>query len=445
MGAGGALRFSVDPGGVGADNWRVAATHRVILTDPSPPVPTGRTRALLLLALAEVFALSTWFSATAVIPSLKATTGLSDLLVSLFASMVSAGFVAGTVLSALMALPDRMDPRRLICASALLAAAANGAILLTGPDSAAAVVLRFLTGVGLAGVYPPGMKLAATWSARNMGAILGLLVGALVLGTALPHLFNALGGVNWEWTMAAASLLTVAAAMLSLAVRLGPAYARLAPGERGAFRPEYALRAFTDPAIRYANFGYFGHMVELFVMWSWTGLFLHASFLADPATAPHASEYAGYGAFLCIGMGSVGCIWGGLVADRTGRTAFTIIMMAISGVCTLFIGLLFGGPVFWLLLVGAVWGATIVADSGQFSACVLELATPETRGTLATVQTSVGFLITVGTIQVMPQFVEWLGWQWAFSPYAIGPAFGIWAMWKLRREPDAVKLAGGRR
>ena len=406
---------------------------------------SGRNRALLLLALAEVFALSTWFSATAVIPSIQATTGISDLLVSLFASMVSAGFVAGTVMSALMALPDRMDPRRLIFLSALLAAAANGAILLTGPDSSGAVVLRFLTGVGLAGVYPTGMKLAATWASRNMGAILGLLIGALVLGTALPHLFNAVGGVNWEWTMAAASALTVLAAFLSLAVRLGPSYARLAPGQAGAFKPEHALRAFTDPAIRYANFGYFGHMVELFVMWSWTGLFLHASFLTDPATAPHASEYSGYGAFLCIGIGALGCIGGGLVADRIGRTAFTIIVMAISGVCTLFIGQFFGGSMFWLLLVGALWGATIVADSGQFSACVLELATPETRGTLATVQTSVGFLITVGTIQVMPLSVDLLGWEWGFAPYAIGPAFGIWAMWKLRQEPDAVKLAGGRR
>jgi MFS family permease len=405
----------------------------------------GRARALLLLALAEVFALSTWFSATAVIPSLKATTGLSDLLVSLFASMVSAGFVAGTVVSALMALPDRMDPRRLIFMSALLAAAANAAILLTGPDSTGAVILRFLTGVGLAGVYPTGMKLAATWASRNMGAILGLLIGALVLGTALPHLFNALGGVNWEWTMGAASILTVLAAFLSLGIGLGPSYAKLVPGERGAFRPEYALRAFTDPAIRYANFGYFGHMVELFVMWSWTGLFLHASFLSNPSTASQASELSGYGAFICIGIGALGCVAGGLIADRIGRTAFTIIVMVISGICTLFIGQLFGGSVFWLLFVGAIWGATIVADSGQFSACVLELATPETRGTLATVQTSVGFLITVGTIQVMPEFVDLLSWEWAFAPYAIGPAFGIWAMWKLRQEPDAVKLANGRR
>ncbi len=393
-----------------------------------------------------MLALSVWFSATAVIPSLKASLGLSDILISLFASMVSAGFVAGTVVSALMALPDRMDPRQLMFLSGLVAAAANGAIVLTGPDGTAALVLRFLTGVGLAGMYPTGMKVAATWAARNMGAILGLLIGAMVLGTALPHLFNALGGVDWQWTMGGASALATIAAFLSLGIRLGPSYARLKPGEKGAaFRPEYALRAFTDPAIRYANFGYFGHMVELFVMWAWTGLFLHASFLADPATAPRAAEYAGYGAFLFVGIGSLGCIAGGLVADRIGRTAFTIIVMAVSGVCTLFIGQLFGGPVVWLMLVGGLWGATIVADSGQFSACVLELATPETRGTLATVQTSLGFLITVGTIQLMPLSVDLLGWNWAFAPLAIGPAFGIWAMWRLRREPDALKLAGGRK
>lgn len=410
------------------------------------PTLPGRTRALTLLAVAEVLALSVWFSATAVIPSLRETTAMSDTLVSLYASAVSAGFVAGTLLSALAALSDRMDPRRLMFLSSLLAAAANAAILLVGPESWVAILLRFLTGIGAAGMYPPGMKIAATWATRNMGMILGLLIGALVLGTALPHLFNALGGIHWEYTLGAASALTVVAAVLCLFIGLGPGYAQLRTGDRpAAFQPEHALRAFRDPATRYANCGYFGHMVELYVMWAWVGLFLYASLEAAGAAHDEANRLAGYGAAAMIGAGTLGCALGGIIADRIGRTAFTIWAMAISGICTLTIGLLFGGPFWPLLIVGLIWGTTIVADSGQFSACVLELSTPETRGTLATVQTCVGFGITVITIHLMPLSVDLLGWAWAFAPFAIGPAFGIWSMWRLRQEPDAVKLANGKR
>lgn len=405
---------------------------------------------LLMLSAVEVLALSTWFSTTAVIPALRESMVLSDLFVSFISSAVSLGFVAGTLLSAFTALPDRVDPRRLIFFAAILAATANGAILLVGPDTWGAIGLRFLTGVAVAALYPVGVKVAATWArpgaGGDLGAIIGLLLGALVLGTAVPYLFTGLSSIDWRWIMGGASVLTLLGGICILPVKLGPGYAQLGPGQKGsAFRPEYVMRAWRDPATRYANLGYFGHMVELYVAWAWIGLFLFASFEANPETAPDANSLAGMGAFTMIGMGAVGCILGGLAADRIGRTAFTIIVMAISGLCTLLVGQLFGGAPIWLFIVCVVWGTTIVADSGQFSSCVMELSTPETRGTVVTFQVSIGFFITVVMINVMPLFRDTLGWEWAFAPYALGPAVGIWFMWKLRREPDAVKLAGGRR
>lgn len=406
-------------------------------------------RSLSLLCLAELLALTLWFSATAVLPAVRQSFDISDQMASLYASAVSAGFVVGTLVSALLALADRLDPRRLFAIAALVAAAANAAILAVGPDSAAAIGLRFVTGLCMAGLYPVGMKIASTWAKGDMGLLIGLLTGSIVFGTASPHLFNALGGVDWQFTMILTSGMAVVAAALILLIRLGPGYAPLRPGEKvRVFRPELAVRAWKDRAIRYANFGYFGHMWELYVMWAWIGLFLHASLSAFAGGAADTAEtvrWASLGAFAILASGAAGCYAGGWIADRIGRTAFTSIMMAISGACTLGFGFLFGLSPVWLIIVGIIWGFTIAADSPQFSSSIIELSEPETVGTMVTVQVCIGFSLTLIAIHIMPYFVDWLGWRYAFAPFAIGPALGIWAMLRLRAMPDARKIAGGRR
>lgn len=404
----------------------------------------GKWPSLILLALAEVFALSLWFSATAVIPALRGAVEITPLQASLFSSAVSAGFVTGTLLSALLALADRLDPRRFFMLAAFTAATANALIMAVGPESWATIALRFVTGMCVAGLYPVGMKIAATWARNDMGVLIGLLTGALALGTASPHLFNALGGIDWRFTLITASGLTVVAGLLVNLVGLGPGYAALPPdAKKRAFRPEYAARAFTHKPLRYANFGYFGHMWELYVMWAWIGLFLFASFETSREAAP--AELAAFGAFGIVAAGAVGCFSGGFVADRIGRTAFTSIMMAASGACTAAVGFLYGADPVWLIVLGLVWGYTIVADSPQFSSCIIELSEPETTGTMLTVQTCVGFTLTLLTIHLLPVLVDEIGWRYAFLPFVPGPLFGIWAMLRLRAQPEAVRIAGGRR
>ncbi len=400
----------------------------------------GRRLSITVIAASQVAAMTLWLSATAVIPALQAEHGLDATTASLFTSAVQLGYVVGTLISAFFGLADRFDPRRLFMAAALLAAAANAAILLFDPGSAPVIALRFATGVCMAGIYPVGMKLASTWAKGDMGTILGLLVGALTLGSAAPHLFNALGGIDWRLTLAAGSASAVVAAFAIRLSGIGPNVGRSPP-----FNPRFALAAWTTRSLRLANLGYLGHMWELYAMWAWIGLFLHASFqtsFADHATAAVAAAFV---TFATIGIGAVGCVLGGAFADRWGRTTLTMIAMAASGTCALAIGSLFGGPPALLVAVCLVWGIAVIADSAQFSASVAELSDRSLVGTMLTVQTSMGFLLTLFTIHLVPKLVDAFGWPHAFAFLAIGPYVGVLAMWRLRRHPDAAKLAGGRR
>jgi MFS family permease len=402
-------------------------------------MPAGRTLSITVIAASQVAAMTLWFSATAIIPALQAEHGLDSTTASLFTSAVQLGFVVGTLVSAFLGLADRWDPRRLFMWSALVAAVANGTILLLDPSSAPVIALRFATGVCMAGIYPVGMKLASTWAKGDMGMLLGLLVGALTLGSAAPHLFNALGGIDWQLTLATGSVAALIAALTIRISGIGPNV-----GQSPPFNPRFALAAWTSPSLRLANLGYLGHMWELYAMWAWIGLFLHASFQISFAEESTAAVAAATVTFATIGVGALGCILGGAFADRWGRTTLTMLAMALSGSCALLIGFLFGGEPVLLVVVCLVWGFAIVADSAQFSASVAELADRSLVGTMLTIQTSMGFLLTLLTIHLVPLLVAEFGWSYAFAFLAIGPYVGVLAMWRLRRHPDAAKLAGGR-
>jgi MFS family permease len=394
--------------------------------------------ALIALALTQVAVLSLWFATSAAAPGLAGEFGLSDDRIGLLVSAVQAGFVVGSIGSAFLGLADRLDPRWFYAVSAAIGAAANALFIVTDPGSSAALVLRGITGAAMAGVYPIGMKIAVSWADKDRGLLVGLLVGALTIGSASPHLFAFLGGVDWRLILGAASSAALIGAAAILFVPVGP---NLSPS--GKFEPRMALTALRDRALRLANLGYLGHMWELYAMWAWIGAFLAASFAAAGVTDP--TRAASIAAFATIAVGFAGAVGGGFLADRIGRTTLTMTAMAISAACCLLAGAVFGAAPALVVALCVVWGVTVIADSAQFSACVSELSPPGLTGTMLTTQTAAGFALTLVTIQLMPVWVGWVGWSWAFAPLAIGPLLGTLAMARLRRSPASARLAGGRR
>jgi MFS family permease len=415
-----------------------AETTSVEAKQITQPALAGKWPVLLLLSFAELLAMGTWFSASAVVPALSSAWGLQDAGRAWLTMSVQIGFVTGSLISALLNLADRLPTRRLFAVSAFLAALATGLIPLLAGSLAPALVLRFLTGLFLVGVYPVGMKLMATWTKADRGLGIGLLVGALTLGTASPHLLNALVGLqDWRMVLYIAAIFAALGGLVALLfIREGP-YRSASP----RFNWRYAAEVFRSKELRLANLGYLGHMWELFAMWAWLAAFLAASFNHSGIAPIWASLVTA----AAIAAGSLGSLLAGQLADRFGRTTLTVTSLAISGACALLVGFLFEGNPILLGGLCMLWGFAVVADSAQFSAAISELCRKEYTGTALTIQTSLGFLLTLVTIRLIPTLQGRFGWSWAFAFLALGPAIGIWAMLSLRRSPQAIKLAGGKK
>jgi MFS family permease len=395
---------------------------------PTADSHPARWRMLALLAVAELLGMSLWFAGTAVAPRYAELWQLSPSEAAWLTTVVQLGFVAGTAISAVLNLADIVPARWLFAGSALLGAGANAA-LLTSPDYGSTLVWRFLTGMMLAGVYPPAMKMAATWFRTRRGLAVGVVVGALTVGKALPYLVHAVPHAGITAVITAASAAAAAGGLLvALAYREGP-YPFLAR----PFSWRLVGTVTGERRWRYVLGGYLGHMFELYSAWTWLPVFIGASIAAAGAAPAGAGvRIPDLIGFAALAIGGVGCVWGGIVADKIGREKLVTVAMAASGACALLIGFSFGRTLWLLVPIALIWGFFVIADSAQFSVLATESVPQHAVGTALTLQVSLGFLLTTVTIQLVPWLAERIGWRWSFVVLSLGPALGIAAIRRLR-------------
>lgn len=378
-----------------------------------------------------VLAMTTWFAATAIAGSLQEAFGLDSVQASWLTNAVQLGFVTGALGLSLSGLADTIPLKTLMAGAAGLAGLSTLALLWV-PDRGLLFAARYVTGFALAGVYPPALKLIATWFVRGRGLAMGASLGAVTFGSALPYLLRATSGhVAWHGVVIGAASASLIAALLALVfVHPGP---HAAPPPRFAFGRIF--RVMRDPTLGLANLGYFGHMWELYAMWGGFSAYAEAAGIGQPALL----------AFCVIATGAFGCVSGGFLGDRIGRTATAGLMMLMSGTCAATIGLAAGGPHWLFVTLALIWGFAIIGDSAQFSAMISELSDRETVGAALALQIGVGFALTIVSIRLLPTLASGIGWRWSFALLAPGPFLGAAAMAALRRRPRAYAIAQGRR
>lgn len=385
----------------------------------------ARRRQLVTIAVGLVLAMATWFSTAAVLGELRERWSLGSAQASWLTIGVQLGFVLGAFVSAATNLADRVNPRRLLAAGALGAAVANLAIVAVD-GFGGALALRFATGAFLALVYPPALKVISSWYVTGRGFAMGVMIGALTIGSALPHLINAAGGLGWRETLVATSAVTILGGVIVDRLGADGPHA-LAPA---VFDPTQLRALLGNRHFRLATAGYFGHMWELYAMWAWITAFYGDAFGAGNE---RWASLAGFGA---IAAGAAGSVYAGLVSDRRSRSEAAGIALRWSGSVALVAGFLLDAPTPIVVGIGLVWGFWVVADSAQFSTIVTEVTEARYVGTALTIQLAAGFVLTVFTIFLVPVVRDAHGWGWAFLLLAPGPLLGGLAMYVLSRDVD---------
>ncbi|RAP62269.1 MFS transporter [Achromobacter sp. HZ01] len=388
-------------------------------------MPAVPARILPTIVLSQFAATSLWFAGNAVMPDLSRSAGLPESAVGDVTIAVQLGFIAGTLVFAWLALADRYSPRRLFFLSTLAGAAANAATLAAGGELLPLLAARFATGFFLAGMYPVGMKIASGWYDRDLGLALGWLVGALVLGTALPHLIRGLGGdLPWQGVILSVSAIAVAGGLaILLLVPDGP---HLRAGAK--FDPAAFVEIFRSPDFRASAFGYFGHMWELYAFYAFLPVLLAARLGGDGAAVSVWS-------FAAIGAGFLGCTLGGYLSRRIGSARVAFMQLGASGLCCLVSPLAFAAPLPVFLGFLLFWGVVIVGDSPQFSTLNARFAPPALVGSALTIANCIGFSITIAAIALLARLIDAVGPQYVFLILAPGPALGLAALKRLAVRP----------
>lgn len=393
----------------------------------------------MLVSAATFFSLSVWFSTNAISGALEVEKSIDESSMAILTIAVQLGFVFGTLLIAFTNLSDLVNTRTLFAVSAVLAAATN-LLVIPLESSPALIAARFATGAFLGGVYPPAMKVISGWYTKGRGFALGTMVGALTIGSGSPHLLRSVFSENWQAVIVGSSILaTVGGLILKFLVTDGP------DDVKGArFNPRYLVGALTERGPRLALTGYLGHQWELYAMWAWIGSYM-LYVVGDQSLIGDRLDLASGLTFLVFSVGAVASSYAGVWSEKIGRTAVTSIAMVISGGVAAFIGFIPVEMTVLIVILAMIWGASIIADSAQFSTAMTELSDPAYRGTMLTFQTSVGFALTAVSIWLLPMVKDSSGWGWAFAMLALGPVVGTVAMLRLRSLPEASNLAAGKR
>lgn len=379
-------------------------------------------RILPTIVFSQFAGTSLWFAGNAVLPELQAKLGLQQEALGMLTSAVQLGFILGTLVFAILSLADRVSPRLLFLLCALLGAAAN-ALVLSATSINSVLLLRGITGFLLAGIYPVGMKIAASWYSGRLGKAIGLLVGALVLGTAFPHLLRGLGAsLPWQnLLLAISALAAVGGLLMYLLVPDGP---HMAKGAK--FEVQNLLRVFSRRELRAAAFGYFGHMWELYTLWAFVPFILASAMPDWPQARVSLLSFA------VIAAGALGCVAGGYLSQGWGSGRVAFVQLLLSGLCCVLSVWLLQAPVWLLVPFLLFWGVVVAGDSPQFSALTARTAPPQLMGTALTVVTSLGFAITIASIQLMGYLLTVLPAHWAFLLLAPGPLLGLLGMRPVR-------------